>query len=198
MNLPNKLTITRIVLIPVFMLFIIPLPKQWETLAIIKEFNLFITQFGKYVAGLIFIIAAFTDALDGHIARTRHIITNFGKFLDPIADKLLVSAALIALIQLDRLNGWFVFIILAREFLVSGIRLVAACEGKVIAASRWGKLKMLSQTIAILLIIFDNFPFSLFTDADIGGYFMVLAVIATVVSGYDYLKKNIEIIKIGN
>ena len=198
MNLPNKLTVTRIIMIPFFLLFIIPLPREWETVLFIKDFNSFVDISGKYIAGGIFIVAAFTDFLDGHIARSRKIVTNFGKFLDPIADKLLVAAALIALIEVSDLNGWFVFIILAREFLVSGIRLVAACEGKVIAASRWGKIKMLSQTIAILLIIFENFPFSLFTDLNLGAIMMVIAVIATVVSGYDYLKKNLEIIGIGN
>jgi CDP-diacylglycerol---glycerol-3-phosphate 3-phosphatidyltransferase len=189
MNLPNKLTVTRIMMIPFFLLFIIPLPREWETVLFIKSFNSFVEVSGKFIAGGIFIAAAFTDFLDGHIARSRKIVTNFGKFLDPIADKLLVTAALIALIEVSNLNGWFVFIILAREFLVSGIRLVAACEGKVIAASRWGKLKMLSQTVAILLIIFENFPFSLFTDLNLGAIMMVVAVIATVVSGYDYLKK---------
>jgi CDP-diacylglycerol---glycerol-3-phosphate 3-phosphatidyltransferase len=198
MNLPNKLTVTRIMMIPFFLLFIIPLPREWETVLFIKSFNSFVEVSGKFIAGGIFIAAAFTDFLDGHIARSRKIVTNFGKFLDPIADKLLVTAALIALIEVSNLNGWFVFIILAREFLVSGIRLVAACEGKVIAASRWGKLKMLSQTVAILLIIFENFPFSLFTDLNLGAIMMVIAVIATVVSGYDYLKKNLEIIRIGN
>ncbi len=197
MNLPNKLTVTRIIMIPFFLLFIIPLPGEWETVSFIKNFNSFVEISGKFIAGGIFIVAAFTDFLDGHIARSRKIVTNFGKFLDPIADKLLVTAALIALIEVSGLNGWFVFIILAREFLVSGIRLVAACEGKVIAASRYGKIKMLTQTIAILLIIFENYPFSLFTELDLGAIMMVVAVIATIISGYDYLKKNLEIIRIG-
>jgi CDP-diacylglycerol---glycerol-3-phosphate 3-phosphatidyltransferase len=197
MNLPNKLTLTRIIMIPFFLLFIIPLPAKWETVAIISNFNNFIALYGRYIAGGIFIAAAFTDFLDGHIARTRKIVTNFGKFLDPIADKLLVAAALIALIQVAGLNVWFAFIILAREFFVSGIRLVAALEGKVIASSAWGKAKMMTQTIAILLIIFENFPFSLFTDLDVGGIMIIVAVITTIFSGYDYLRKNIEVIKVG-
>ena len=195
MNLPNKLTITRIIMIPFFLLFIIPLPSNWESIRFIKVFNDFVNINGKYAAGGIFIIAAITDLLDGYIARSKKIITTFGKFLDPIADKLLVSAALIALIQVRGLNGWFVFIILAREFVVTGIRLLAAAEGKVIAAGIWGKIKMFSQIFAILLILFENYPFNRFTDFDVGGLLIIIAVITTIVSGYDVLIKNIDIIK---
>lgn len=195
MNLPNKLTITRIIMIPFFLLFIIPLPSNWESIRFIKVFNDFVNINGKYAAGGIFIIAAITDLLDGYIARSKKIITTFGKFLDPIADKLLVSAALIALIQVRGLNGWFVFIILAREFVVTGIRLLAAAEGKVIAAGIWGKIKMFSQIFAILLILFENYPFSQFTDFDVGVLMIIIAVITTIVSGYDVLSKNIDIIK---
>ena len=195
MNLPNKLTLTRIIMIPFFLLFIIPLPSNWESIRFIKVFNDFVNINGKYAAGGIFIIAAITDLLDGYIARSKKIITTFGKFLDPIADKLLVSAALIALIQVRGLNGWFVFIILAREFVVTGIRLLAAAEGKVIAAGIWGKIKMFSQIFAILLILFENYPFSQFTDFDVGVLMIIIAVITTIVSGYDVLSKNIDIIK---
>ena len=195
MNLPNKLTITRIIMIPFFLLFIIPLPSNWESIRFIKVFNDFVNINGKYAAGGIFIIAAITDLLDGYIARSEKIITTFGKFLDPIADKLLVSAALIALTQVRGLNGWFVFIILAREFVVTGIRLLAAAEGKVIAAGIWGKIKMFSQIFAILLILFENYPFSQFTDFDVGVLMIIIAVITTIVSGYDVLSKNIDIIK---
>lgn len=198
MNLPNKLTLTRIAMIPFFLVFIVPFPSAWESVKFMADYNVFIHDYGRYIAGFIFIIAAFTDFLDGHIARSQKIVTTFGKFLDPIADKLLITAALIALVQISGLNTWFVFLILAREFLVSGIRLVAAAEGKVIAASSWGKAKMLTQTIAVLLIIFDNYPLSLFSDFDFGGLIMILAVIATIVSGVDYLKKNISIIKLGS
>ena len=195
MNLPNKLTMTRIIMIPFFLLFIIPLPKEWETVSFIRNFNEFVNQNGKFVAGAIFIVAAITDLLDGYIARSRKIITTFGKFLDPIADKLLVSAALIALIQVRGLNGWFLFIILAREFIVTGIRLLAAAEGKIIAANIWGKIKTVSQIFAILLILFENYPFSEFSDIDAGGIMIIIAVITTIVSGYDVVKKNIDILK---
>jgi CDP-diacylglycerol---glycerol-3-phosphate 3-phosphatidyltransferase len=197
MNLPNKLTLARIIMIPFFLLFMIPFPKSWETVALIADFNDFTVNCGRYIAGGIFIAAAITDVLDGYIARSRNIVTNFGKLLDPIADKLLVAAALIALIQVSGLNGWFVFIILAREFLVSGIRLVAASEGRVISASAWGKAKTTLTDLAIIFIIFRNFPFSLVTDIDIGGILMVIAVITTILSGYDYLHKNLDIIKAG-
>jgi CDP-diacylglycerol--glycerol-3-phosphate 3-phosphatidyltransferase len=198
MNLPNKLTIARIIMIPFFLIFIVPFPPAWEKIKFMADYNVFVHDYGRYIAGFIFIFAAFTDFLDGHIARSQKIVTTFGKFLDPIADKLLITAALIALVQITGLNTWFVFLILAREFIVSGIRLVAAAEGRVIAASAWGKAKMLTQTIAVLLIIFNNYPLSLLSDFDFGGVMMILAVIATIISGVDYLKKNISVIKFGS
>ena len=133
MNLANKLTMIRIFLVPVFLIFIT-----------VKDI-----PYGSIIATVIFIIASLTDQLDGHIARSRNQITNFGKFMDPLADKLLVTAALVSLVELKLVAGWAVVIILAREFAVSGLRTLAASDGIVIAASWWGKIKTVTQMIAI-------------------------------------------------
>ena len=135
MNLANKLTMIRIFLVPVFLFFIT-----------VKEI-----PYGSIIATVVFIIASITDQLDGHIARSRNQITNFGKFMDPLADKLLVTAALVSLVELNLVAGWAVVVILAREFAVSGLRTLAASDGIVIAASWWGKIKTVTQMIAILL-----------------------------------------------
>ena len=137
MNLANKLTMIRIFLVPVFLVFIT-----------VKEI-----PYGSIIATVVFIIASITDQLDGHIARSRNQITNFGKFMDPLADKLLVTAALVSLVELKLVAGWAVVVILAREFAVSGLRTLAASDGIVIAASWWGKIKTVTQMIAILLLL---------------------------------------------
>ena len=139
MNLANKLTMIRIFLVPVFLVFIT-----------VKEI-----PYGSIIASLVFIIASLTDQLDGYIARSRNQITNFGKFMDPLADKLLVTAALVSLVELKLVAGWAVVVILAREFAVSGLRTLAASDGIVIAASWWGKIKTVTQMIACLLYTSD-------------------------------------------
>ncbi|NLL06188.1 MAG: CDP-diacylglycerol--glycerol-3-phosphate 3-phosphatidyltransferase [Clostridiaceae bacterium] len=197
MNLPNKLTILRILLIPIFMLIIVPIP-QWMLDTSILSFinpqltavNNFINNYGNYVAALIFIIASSTDALDGYIARKTKQITKFGKFLDPIADKLLVTAALIALVERGDLSTWVAVIIIGREFMITGLRLVAASEGIVIAASSWGKIKTITQMIAIIAMLFKNYPIRWLFDFPFDGVIMFLAVIATIYSAYDYIVKN--------
>ena len=137
MNLANKLTVIRIFLVPIFLIFIavqgIP--------------------YGTFIATFIFILASLTDKLDGYIARSRNQITNFGKFMDPLADKLLVTSALISLVELQMVPSWAAIVIIAREFAVSGLRTIAASEGKVIAASWWGKIKTVIQIIAIVLLL---------------------------------------------
>lgn len=145
---------------------------------------------GRFVALAIFIIASITDFLDGYIARKNHLVTNFGKFMDPLADKLLVSAAMICLVSMGRLPAWIVIIIISREFAISGFRLIAADNGIVIAASWWGKFKTVSQMIMIILLI-----------ANLGGVFAVLeqifiwaALILTVVSLIDYIRKNKQVL----
>lgn len=131
MNLANKITLLRIILIPLFLFFI------YSNI----EYNMIIST-------VIFVIASITDYLDGYVARSRNEVTNFGKFLDPLADKLMVTAAFISLVELGRIEGWIIFIIIAREFAITGFRAVAASDGLVIAASIWGKIKTVTQIIA--------------------------------------------------
>lgn len=176
MNLANKITIARILLVPIFMFFLLT--------------NI---PYGVTIAALIFIIAALTDSLDGYIARSRNQITKLGKFMDPLADKLLVTAALVSLVQMDRLPAWVTVIIISREIIVSVFRAVAASEGIVIAASPWGKAKTVSQIVAILVLLFNNFPFSLLNmPFDIIAVWA--AVILTVISGFDYINKNKQVL----
>lgn len=202
MNLPNKITISRIALVPLFMIFVIPIPDATVNLPILAIFknemlriNTFINSYGNYVAAVLFILAASTDGVDGYIARKRKLVTAFGKFLDPIADKLLITAALIALVQRGTVTGWAAMIIISRELLVTGMRLVAAGEGQVVAANRSGKIKMVCQTIAVSVALLNNFPFSLFTDFKVDAYFMFAAVLVTIYSGIDFFAKNIKVIK---
>ncbi|QXM06088.1 CDP-diacylglycerol--glycerol-3-phosphate 3-phosphatidyltransferase [Crassaminicella indica] len=177
MNLANKLTIARIVLVPVFM--IVLLNK---------------IPYGMYIAAAIFIIAAITDTLDGYIARSRNQVTKFGKFIDPLADKLLVTAALVCLVQMGKLPAWIVVVIISREYTISILRAVAASEGIVIAASWWGKLKTITQIIAIVAILLNNYPFSLI-GFPFSTIMLWIAVILTIVSGVDYLYLNKQVLK---
>lgn len=175
MNLPNKLTMARVILIPFFVLFLlVPIAGDYS----------------KYIALVIFIIASLTDLFDGKIARKYNLVTNFGKFMDPLADKLLVCSALICFIELDLLPAWIVLIIIAREFIISGFRLVASDNGVVIAASYWGKFKTTSQMIMIILLIAQIPGFDLLEQA-----FIYIALILTVVSLVDYLIKNKDVLK---
>ena len=178
MNLPNKLTILRVIMIPFFLvaLLVDGIPA------------------GKWVALAIFIIASFTDMLDGKIARKYNLITNFGKFMDPLADKLLVSAALIALIPLGKIPAWIVIVIISREFIISGFRLIASDNGIVIAASYWGKIKTVTQMVMIVLLIAD-FSNSILDVLET--VFIYLALALTVISLLDYLIKNKNVLKDG-
>lgn len=205
LNLPNKITISRIFIIPVFMLFAIPVPGwmlEAQFLAAIRPqlqaISDFLQNYGNYIAAVIFIIAASTDFIDGYIARKRNLVTNLGKFLDPIADKLLVTAALIILVQTNIISSWVAMIIIAREFIVTGLRLVAAAEGTVLAAGNIGKLKTATQDIAIVAAFLGNYPLSLFTSFRFDQYIMFLAVIFTIYSAYDYIKKNINVLSSSN
>ena len=178
MNLPNKLTVLRIIMVPFFVFFML-------------------TDAGgaanKWIALVIFCVASLTDMLDGKIARARGLVTNFGKFMDPLADKLLVCSAMICLIPLGKLTAWFVIVIIAREFIISGFRLVASDNGIVIAASYWGKFKTVSQMFMVIVMIMD-----------LGGVFDVIgtvlmwaALILTIVSFIDYIAKNVEVLTQG-
>lgn len=171
MNLPNKLTMGRIFAIPVFII-------------------VFLMDY-RYAAAVIFVLAALTDMLDGHIARKHNLVTNFGKLMDPLADKLLVMSALICLSQVGDVPGWMVIVILGREFIITGMRQVAAAQGIVIAAGTTGKIKTITQMIAIPLLILENWPFSLmgvYIPMDI--IFLWAALVMTVVSGIEYIAKN--------
>ena len=177
MNLPNKLTILRVIMIPFFIVFLL-VP---------------ITPYDKWIALTIFIIASLTDLLDGKIARKYNLVTNFGKFMDPLADKLLVCSALICLIELGKIPAWMVIVIIAREFIISGFRLVASDSGVVIAASYWGKFKTTFQMIAIVLMILHIPALELLTQICIW-----IALILTIVSLVDYLVKNHKVLTEGS
>lgn len=188
MNLANRITVARIFLVPFILLFLLVRFDFGQFTIAGHE-----TTVSEIIAALIFIIAAATDGLDGYIARKRKLVTNFGKFLDPLADKLLVTAALIALVEMGRIGAIIAIIIISREFIISGLRTIAASEGIILAASRLGKWKTTFQIIAISALILNNFPFSY-----IGFRFdlvtLYIAVFFTIWSGVDYLMKNKQVI----
>lgn len=178
MNLPNRLTVLRMIMVPFFVFFMLTGVGGAA---------------GKWIALALFCIASLTDMLDGKIARKYHMVTNFGKFMDPLADKLLVCSAMICLVDLDRLASWIVIVIIAREFIISGFRLVASDNGIVIAASYWGKFKTVFQMAMVIVLI-----------ADLGGIFDVIgsvltwiALILTVISLADYVVKNRQVLTKG-
>ena len=175
MNLPNKLTIMRVILIPFFVVFMLaPICPGYA----------------NYIAVAIFIVASLTDLLDGKIARKYNLVTNFGKFMDPLADKLLVCSALIALVDLNKIAAWVVIIIIAREFIISGFRLVASDNGVVIAASYWGKFKTTFQMLMIIYLVVDL----QFAYANVVGMVLVYVALAlTVISLVDYIAKNYKV-----
>ena len=175
MNLPNRLTILRTLMIPVFLFFLL---------------TDYAGNCSKWIAVIVFILASLTDFLDGHIARKYNLVTNFGKFMDPLADKLLVCSALICLVDMNRIASWMVIVIIAREFIISGFRLIASDNGVVIAASYWGKFKTTFQMIMICLLIADIAAISIVTLI-----VTWIAVILTVVSLIDYLVKNKDVMK---
>jgi CDP-diacylglycerol--glycerol-3-phosphate 3-phosphatidyltransferase len=177
MNLPNKLTVLRVIMIPFFVLFML---------------TGFAGAASKYIALAIFCVASFTDFLDGYLARRDNLVTNFGKFMDPLADKLLVCSALICLIP--RLPAWIVLIIIAREFIISGFRLVASDNGIVIAASYWGKFKTVSHMAMVILMILD---FQSHVMQFITGVVVGLGLALTIVSLVDYVWKNKQVLTQG-
>ena len=174
MNLPNKLTILRTIMIPFYLVFL----------------YLDIGSVSKIVAAVIFIAASLTDMLDGKIARKYGLVTNFGKFMDPLADKLLVCSALIALVDLDRIDAWIVIIIIAREFIISGFRLVASDNGVVIAASYWGKFKTTFQMIMIIVLTLN---LNVYYIEIISTVLIYISLALTVISLIDYIAKNYKV-----
>ena len=182
MNLPNKLTVFRVILIVPFVLLLLGGYAQWGWISAILGGAIAYTD---YIALVIFIIASLTDLLDGKIARKYNLVTNFGKFMDPLADKLLVCSALICLIEMGRIPSWIVIIIISREFIISGFRLVASDNNVVIAASYWGKFKTTFQMIMVCLMLVNIPALELVTQI-----IMWIATILTVVSLIDYVVKN--------
>lgn len=178
MNLPNKITIARVCMIPFFLVFLL-------------VDNI---PYGKYIAAAIFIVACLTDALDGYLARKHNLVTNFGKFMDPLADKLLVCSALICFVELKLVPAAIIIVIISREFIISGFRLVASDNGVVIAASYWGKLKTTAQMIMSVLLII-NFESELFNFIE--QIFIYISLILTIISLIDYLYKNKGVLKDG-
>ncbi|MFQ7312392.1 CDP-diacylglycerol--glycerol-3-phosphate 3-phosphatidyltransferase [Sellimonas sp.] len=179
MNLPNKLTVLRVIMIPFFVVFML------------TDIG---GDYSNYIALAIFCVASLTDMLDGKIARKYNLVTNFGKFMDPLADKLLVGSAMICLIPMDKLPAWIVIVIISREFIISGFRLVASDNGIVIAASYWGKFKTVSQMFMIIFLILD-LPGG--AAQTIETVLIYLALILTVVSLIDYIAKNKEVLTKG-
>lgn len=178
MNLPNKLTVLRVIMIPFFVAALLYAGGTSQTM--------------RWAAALIFVLASLTDLLDGKIARKYNLVTNFGKFMDPLADKLLVCAALICLVELKQFPAWMAIVIVSREFIISGFRLVAAEQGIVIAASYWGKFKTTFQMIAIILMIVNLAALSVLTAV-----FVWAALALTVISLVDYIAKNHKVLTEG-
>lgn len=187
MNLPNKLTVFRVILIVPFVLLLLGGQAGWPIFAGIAGYI-------DYIALAIFIIASLTDLLDGKIARKYNLVTNFGKFMDPLADKLLVCAAMICLVEMGRLPSWIVIVIISREFIISGFRLIASDNGVVIAASYWGKFKTTFQMIMIILLILniENSVMAIVTNV-----IVYIALALTIISLVDYIVKNKNVMKDG-
>lgn len=184
MNLPNKLTALRILMIPLFMIITL-FPFDWGTLAVAQS-QIAVNQL---IGAIIFAIASFTDWLDGYIARRDGLVTNFGKFADPLADKMLVATAMIVLVGQGLAPSWVVSIIISRELAVTGLRLLLVKEGEVMAAAWPGKIKTATQMVAIILLFLDNFPFQAI-GIPVADIMLYLCLVFTIYSGVDYFIKN--------
>lgn len=181
MNLPNKLTVLRVLLVPIFIIFLLLSNKTYF-------------MFFRILPLIVFVGAAITDAMDGYIARKHNFITDFGKFMDPLADKLLVCAALICFVEIGYISSWIVVIIISREFIISGFRMLASSKGITIAANIWGKIKTVVQMILVILILCDFANIFKFTSFLIGP-FIFLTVVLTIVSAATYILDNKKVIK---
>ncbi|WP_034862213.1 MULTISPECIES: CDP-diacylglycerol--glycerol-3-phosphate 3-phosphatidyltransferase [unclassified Enterococcus] len=189
MNLPNKLTVLRILMIPIFILVIV-LPLDWGTVTV-GNTDLAVTQL---VGAVIFAVASITDWLDGKIARSRGLVTNFGKFADPLADKMLVMTAFIMLVDQGKAPGWVIAIIVCRELAVTGLRLLLVEHGEVMAAAWPGKVKTATQMLAIILLLINNIPFNLM-GLPLDQIMLYACLIFTIYSGIDYFAKNSAVFK---
>lgn len=189
MNLPNKLTVLRIFMIPIFII-VLAVPFDWGTLAA-QSIQLPVTHL---VAAILFAIASITDWLDGYIARAKNLVTNFGKFADPLADKMLVMTAFIMLVALGKAPAWVVAIIVCRELAVTGLRLLLVEGGEVMAAAWPGKVKTATQMVAIILLLINNWPFA-YTGIPVDQIMLYACLIFTIYSGVDYFMKNTAVFK---
>ncbi len=180
MNIANKLTVLRILLVPVFVV-----------LMLTKKPSL------QVFAAVIFVLAALTDMLDGHLARSRNLVTTFGKFLDPLADKILASSAMILLVELGVLSSWMVILVIFREFAITGFRILAASQGITIAAGKSGKLKTIFQLVSLTLLLF-SFPYTMEMGMSIGQFLFFVSILLTVISGVEYLAKNSQVLDLEN
>ncbi|MBQ4347123.1 MAG: CDP-diacylglycerol--glycerol-3-phosphate 3-phosphatidyltransferase [Firmicutes bacterium] len=177
MNLPNKITVSRMIMVPVFLIFLLGMP---------------VGDASRYIAVIIFIVAALTDMIDGKIARKYNLITNFGKFMDPLADKLLVAAALISMTELEMLPAWMTIILISREFIITGFRLIAVEKGLVIAAGMWGKVKTVVQMVMIPVVLL--WPYGAMYNV-LGRALIWASVALSVISLIEYLSANREVLK---
>lgn len=179
MNLANKITLLRVLMIPIFMIILLS-DLKWN----------------NYIAAGIFIVASITDTLDGYIARSKNQVTSFGKFVDPLADKLLVTTALVCLIEMGKVPAWIVIIILAREFTITGFRTIAASEGVTIDASPLGKIKTITQLVAIISLLINNYPFRLI-NFPFDKVMLYISLFFTLLSGIEYILRNKHVLKLG-
>ncbi|MCI3919497.1 CDP-diacylglycerol--glycerol-3-phosphate 3-phosphatidyltransferase [Paenibacillus sp. TRM 82003] len=188
MNIANRITLARIFLVPIIMFFLLVNLNLPEL-----TFGGFSITYNQLIATIIFIIAASTDGLDGYLARSRKMVTNLGKLLDPLADKLLVAAVLISLVDMHKLDAWIAIVIISREFAITGLRQIALLEGKVMAASAWGKWKTGIQITMIIALLLNNFPFY-FVGIPFDLISSWVAAVITIYSGFDYFVKNKNVI----
>jgi len=184
MNIPNQITVSRVIMIPIFVIFML-VDFGWGEVSFLGA-DISVEHF---IGAIIFIVASVTDFIDGYYARKHNLVTNLGKFLDPLADKLLVSAALIILVQLDLAPAWVVIVIISREFAVTGLRLILAEGGEVVAAKQLGKIKMWTQIIAISALLLDNVVFEMFS-IPFALIMLYVSMFFTVWSGWDYFYAN--------
>jgi CDP-diacylglycerol--glycerol-3-phosphate 3-phosphatidyltransferase len=188
MNIPNQITVSRIIMIPIFVVFML-VDFGWGDVTFLGA----TIPVGHLLGAIIFILAAVTDFIDGYYARKHNLVTNMGKFLDPLADKLLVSAALIILVELGFAPAWIVILIISREFAVTGLRLILADEGEVVAAKQLGKIKMWTQIVAISALLLHNVFFEMFS-IPFASIMLYVSLFFTIWSGWDYFYANRRIL----